>query len=123
MPQDLCTRFCQYSQYPEVTIQPKEVFINESESFELICTAKGMPTPTVYWNTTAFGGNFSLETEERVTLMESDNETSPQDKMSAVLVNRLKIRNVHRSNIGFLSCVVENVVGRVVGKSFVQLLQ
>ncbi|RWS06380.1 BDNF/NT-3 growth factors receptor-like protein, partial [Dinothrombium tinctorium] len=109
---------------PQVKVEPNDVSLNESESIEFVCNAKGRPTPKVNWNTTGVGQNITVEMKESIHFSES-NETEVNEytlkSATAFVEHRLIIKNVQRHNVGFIFCTAENIVGKAVDKAFVQV--
>lgn len=86
---------------PSIAEGPQETLTNESESLELRCTARGYPTPTVYWMIN--GANTRWD-----PLIKSNGSS-------------LIIETVQKKHAGIVQCFAKNDAGEVSGEKVVKL--
>ena len=76
---------------PTAVITPQESSFVIGQTRELVCTAKGYPTPTVYW----MRGGKAMIASENVRING----------------NELTLNNMHRGDAGLYACRAQNSAG------------
>ncbi|KAG1656577.1 BDNF/NT-3 growth factors receptor [Nymphon striatum] len=95
-----------FAQLPTITMNPPLVKGNEGEEVRISCSAVGIPTPKISWDTEYLQSEFY---EKFI-----DNN---EGKRSIELL----VKNISGSDNGWLNCIAENVVGQVKAKANIQI--
>ncbi|XP_053213410.1 BDNF/NT-3 growth factors receptor-like isoform X3 [Panonychus citri] len=120
---------------PKVTVDPKTININETQSITITCNVTGSPVPRVFWRIddsfSRISSSFLKSQLESpgtgLTLTNVSDPINLNRPYSLITIanpkeaNVLIIENITGPDIGSIKCIGENMVGRVQDESTIQI--
>ncbi|XP_015785248.1 BDNF/NT-3 growth factors receptor-like isoform X2 [Tetranychus urticae] len=117
---------------PKVTVDPKSININESQSITITCHVTGSPTPRVFWRiddsfsriSSSFIKSHLKSSESGLTMANISDPVRPYSLITIANpkeYNVLVIENITGPDVGSIKCIGVNMVGRVQDESTLQI--